>query len=129
MLPDNSLNYEKLVKQEVEADWTQQPEFVRLPHSKDIQEWVASDDISDLWNAMTHNQSNEFENRLLEFDRDWPLVRCCQYIMATMLSEPRASHVVIFTHAAWNLVDHGLVPNDLAALQVHRMLRTHLSEW
>jgi hypothetical protein len=129
MLPDGSLSYEKFVKQEVEADWTQQPEFIRLPHSKDIQEWVTSDDISDLWNTMTHNQSNEFENRLLEFDGDWPLVRCCQYIMATMLSEPRASHVVIFAHAAWNLVDHGLLPHDLTGLQVHRMLRKHLSEW
>ena len=129
LLPDDDFIYEKIVQQEIKADWTQKPEFIRLPHSKNIQGWVTSDDISDLWNTMTHDKSHEFENKLLEFDGDWPLVRCCQYIMATMLSEPRASHVVIFTHAAWKLVDYGLVPNDLAALQVHRMLRTHLSEW
>jgi len=129
ILPEDGLTFEKIAKQDVAADWAQKPEFIRLPHSNDIQEWVTSEDISDLWNTMTDDKSHEFESRLLEFDSDWPQVRCCQYIMATMLSEPRASHVIIFTHAAWNLVDHGLVSNDLAALQVHRMLRMHLSEW
>jgi hypothetical protein len=129
MASDEVLTYEKLVKKEVRSDWSQKPEFIRLPHTKTIQEWVESDDISDLWNTMTHEDSREFEGRLLEFDGDWPIVRCCQYIMATLLSEPRASHVMIFTHAAWNLVDHGLIPSDLVAIQVHRMLRKHLSEW
>ncbi|MFW9805477.1 MAG: hypothetical protein ACFFFK_01950 [Candidatus Thorarchaeota archaeon] len=129
MVPNESLSFEKMVKKEVQADWSQQPEFIRLPHTKDVQDWVNSDDISDLWNTMTHEKSSEFENRLLEFSSDWSLIRCCQYIMATLLSEPRASHVIIFTHAAWSLVDYDLIPNELAALQVHRMLRTHLSEW
>jgi hypothetical protein len=129
MLSDDVLTYDRVVKKEVPTDWTQHPEYIRLPHTKDIQDWVNSEDISDLWSVMTHENSREFESRLLEFDGDWPLVRCCQYIMSVLLSEPRASHVMIFTHAAWSLVDHGLIPNDLAALQVHRMLRKHLSEW
>ncbi|MGD9395039.1 MAG: hypothetical protein PVJ05_01280 [Candidatus Thorarchaeota archaeon] len=129
MVSDDSLTCEKILKKEVQADWNQQPELIRLPHTKGIEEWISSDDISELWNTMTHEKSSEFENRLVDFDGEWSLVRCCQYIMATLLSEPRASHVIIFTHAAWNLVDYGLVPNDLAALQVHRMLRKHLSEW
>ncbi|MFX1579654.1 MAG: hypothetical protein ACFFBJ_08385 [Promethearchaeota archaeon] len=129
MLPDDALIYDKIVKEKIQSDWSQQPEFLRLPHTKDIQEWVSSDDISDLWNTMTHEKSQEFEEKLLEFDGDWSLVRCCQYIMAILLSESRASHVIIFTHAAWNLVDDGLIPADLVALQVHRMLRSHLSEW
>ncbi|MFW9786790.1 MAG: hypothetical protein ACFFE2_13955 [Candidatus Thorarchaeota archaeon] len=129
LISDDDLSYEKMVKKEVEADWSHQPEMIRLPQSKTIREWITTDDISYLWSIMTHEKSKEFEKRLLEFDSDWPLVRCFQYIMSVLLSEPRASHVMIFTHAAWNLVDYGLVPNELVALQVHRMLRRHLSEW
>jgi hypothetical protein len=126
---EDELTFDKILKRDVKADWSQKPELIRLPHTKDIQEWVTTSDVSEMWKAMTHEKSSEFESRLLEFDGEWSLVRCCQYIMATLLSEPRASHVIIFTHAAWNLVDYGLIPSDLATLQVHRMLRKHLSEW
>jgi hypothetical protein len=129
MVSEDEMTVDKILKSDVDADWGQKPEIIRLPHTKDIEEWVATSDVSELWTAMTHEKSSVFENRLLEFDDKWSLVRCCQYIMATLLSEPRASHVMIFTHAAWNLVDYGLIPSDLATLQVHRMLRRHLSEW
>lgn len=129
MVSENSMTVEKLSKKDVDADWSQQPELIRLPHTKEIQDWVTTSDVSEIWNEMTHDKSSEFESKLLEFDSEWSIVRCCQYIMATLLSEPRASHVMIFTHAAWKLVDHDLIPSDLAALQVHRMLRKHLSEW
>lgn len=129
MASEDSLTVDKILKKKVEADWSQQPEIIRLPHTKDIQEWATTSDVSEMWNTMTHEKSSEFESRLLEFDGEWSLVRCCQYIMATLLSEPRASHVIIFTHAAWNLMDYGLIPSNLATLQVHRMLRKHLSEW
>jgi hypothetical protein len=126
---EGNLTFAKILKRDSEADWNQRPEPIRLPHTKDTLEWVATSDVSEIWTAMTHTQSSEFENKLMEFDDEWPLVRCCQYVMATLLSEPRASHGMIFTHAVWNLVDHGLVPSDLATLQVHRMLRKHLNEW
>ncbi len=129
IVSDGDLVYEKVVKKQVDTDWTQQPEIIRLPHTKDVQEWATSSDISEIWTTMTQEKSSEFENRIPEFDDEWQTVRCCQYIMAALLSEPRASHVMIFTQAAWSLVDHNLVPSDLAALQVHRMLRKHLSEW
>ncbi len=125
----DSMTVGKILKKDVEADWSQQPEVIRLPHTKDIQEWTTTSNVSDIWNAMTHAKSSEFEDRILEFDGEWSHVRVCQYIMATLLSEPRAAHVIIFTQAAWNLVDNGLIPSDLATLQVHRMLRKHLSEW
>ncbi len=129
MASENELVFDKILKRDSEADWSQHPEIIRLPHTKDIQEWVSTSDVSEMWNAMTHEKSSEFENKIADFDGEWSLVRCCQYIMATLLSEPRASHVMIFTHAAWNLVDYGLIPSDLVTLQVHRMLRKHLSEW
>jgi len=129
MASDDDLAYERVLKKNVGTDWIQQPDANRLPHTKPIQDWVTNNDFAKMWAAMTHKRSCEFENKLPEFDSEWQLVRCCQYIMAALLSEPRASHVMIFTHAAWSLVDHLLVPSDLAALQIHRMLRKHLSEW
>ena len=129
LLSDADLTYERIVNRDIDADWSQQPQAIRLPHTKSVQEWITTGDASEVWNTMTKDRSSEFESMLLEFDGVWSLVRCCQYIMSTILSEPRASHVMIFTHAAWNLVDFGLISNDLAALQVHRMLRNHLSEW
>jgi hypothetical protein len=129
MISENKMAIDEILKSGADADWVQRPELIRLPHTKEIEEWVATSDVSEIWNAMTHQKSSEFENRLLEFDDKLSLVRCCQYIIATLLSEPRASHGIIHTHAAWNLVDHELIPSDLATLQVHRMLRKHLSEW
>ena len=129
MASENELVFDKILKRDSNADWSQHPEIIRLPHTKDIQEWVSTNDVSEMWSVMTHEKSSEFENKIPDFDGERSLVRCCQYIMATLLSEPRASHVMIFTHAAWNLVDYGLIPSDLVTLQVHRMLRKHLSEW
>ncbi len=128
MAPVDELTFDEILKRETRTDWSQTPEMIRLPHTNEIQDWMTSD-ASDIWSAMTHESSSEFENRILEFDDQWPLVRCCQYVMAMLLSEPRAAHVIIFTHAAWSLVDYGLIPSDLATIQVHRMLRRHLSEW
>lgn len=127
--PDEDLTYEKIVKRDVKTDWIQQPQIISLPHTKSVQDWINTSDVSEIWKTMTHEKSSEFEGRLLEFEGNWSLVRCCQYIMSALLSEPRAAHVMIFTHAAWDLVDYNLIPNELAALQVHRMLRNHLREW
>ncbi len=124
----DELTFDEILKREASADRSQIPEPIRLPHTNEIQDWMIND-ISDIWSAMTHESSSEFENRILEFHDQFPLVRCCQYVMATLLSEPRAAHAIIFTHAAWSLVDYALIPNDLAMLQVHRMLRGHPSEW
>ena len=128
MIADENLTFDRILKREFDADWTQTPEFIRLPRTKEVQDWITAT-WSDLWTTMTHPEANKFERDLAEFKDEWSLVRCLQYVMAALLSEPRASHVMIFTHAAWNLTDYGLIPNDLAALQVHRMLRRHLSEW
>ncbi|MFW9974631.1 MAG: hypothetical protein ACFFDQ_05165 [Candidatus Thorarchaeota archaeon] len=129
MASDDDLVYEKVLKKQVGIDWSQQPEVNRLPHTNAVQDWITTGDFVEMWAAMTHEKSSEFEKRLLEFAAEWQHVRCCQYIMAALLSEPRAAHVIIFTHAAWSLVDFHLVPSELVALQVHRMLRKHLSEW
>ncbi|MFW9770267.1 MAG: hypothetical protein ACFFEM_15730, partial [Candidatus Thorarchaeota archaeon] len=85
---------------------------------------------SGFWTKMTHTKSVEFEKAIPDIsDNDWSLVRTLQYLMSTLLGNPGSTHVIIFTQSVWNLVDRGLVPQDIAALQVHRMLRRYLSDW
>ena len=79
---------------------------------------------------MVHTKSDEFEKAITELkNEDWSLVRTFQYLMSTLLGKPGSTHVIIFTQSVWNLVDHGLVPRDFAALQIHRMLRKYLHDW
>ena len=59
-------------------------------------------------------------------EEDIPLLRAAQYAISTINGDPRASHVMIFTHAVWSLYDHELISKELALLQVHRMLREYL---
>ena len=103
-------------------------ELFIVPHTKSFEDWLSSEP-SDLWSKMIHRESVEFENTISDLDDDWSLVRTLQYIMSTLLGKPGSTHVIIFAQSVWNLVDQGLVPRDLAALQVHRMLRRYLSDW
>jgi hypothetical protein len=118
------LDTKKLIENEKGTDWEKIPSRIDLPHSDDVREWL---DISDYWSAMMNLNSNIFEQLVSGIDEtEWPVVRAAQYAMASVNGEPRASHVILFAHAAWSLVDKGLVPQSLAALQVHRMVRQYL---
>ncbi|MFW9982280.1 MAG: hypothetical protein ACFFE3_10250 [Candidatus Thorarchaeota archaeon] len=129
ILPKEKLSIESIVKKKSEYNWNQEPVPIRLPHTKAVVEWI-SNDPSGLWGKMTNRESSEFEKTITEFsDDDWSLVRTFQYLMSTLLGNPESTHVVIFTQSVWNLFDKGLVPQDLAALQVHRMLRRYLYDW
>ena len=126
ILPERKITFESILKKKTEGDWDQQPELIRLPHTESVNEWLSSES-SGLWTKMMHAKSNEFEKTIMELnDDDWPLVRTFQYLMSTLLGNPNSTHVIIFTQSAWNLVDYGIVPQDLATLQVHRMLRKYL---
>ena len=129
ILPERKITFESILKMKTECDWDQQPELIRLPQTKNVEEWLSSES-SGLWAKMMHAKSNEFEKTIMELnDDDWPLVRTFQYLMSTLLGNPNSTHVIIFTQSEWNLVDYGLVPQDLATLQVHRMLRKYLYDW
>ncbi|UCE11645.1 MAG: hypothetical protein JSW61_06855 [Candidatus Thorarchaeota archaeon] len=118
------LDARKLSVSENGTDWKEIPSRIDLPHSDDVREWL---DVSEYWGAMMNLESNVFEQLVPSIDEsEWPVIRAAQYAMASINGEPRASHVMLFTHAAWSLADKGLVPQSLAALQVHRMLRQYL---
>ena len=77
---------------------------------------------------MINRKSAVFEKMIPEFEKDtWTIVRSLQYAMAATLGDIEDAHPLIFTQSVWGLVDNGLIPENIAILQVHRMLRTHLS--
>ncbi|MFW9793082.1 MAG: hypothetical protein ACFFEE_02170, partial [Candidatus Thorarchaeota archaeon] len=129
ILPIEKISFESVFEEKSRTNWDQEPVAIRLPHTKSVEEWLSSEP-SGLWVRMIHKDSAEFEKAINELsDDDWPIVRTFQYLMSTLLGNPGSTHVIIFTQSVWNLVDQSLVPQDLAALQVHRMLRKYLYDW
>jgi len=129
IVSEDKLTFDSVSKKKGKDDWDHEPELMRLPHTKSVEEWL-SNESTGIWSKMIHKESSEFEVSIsgLE-DEDWSFVRTFQYLMSTLLGEHGSTHVIIFTQSVWHLVDFGLVPRDLAALQVHRMLRQYLSDW
>ncbi|MFW9808083.1 MAG: hypothetical protein ACFFE6_01775 [Candidatus Thorarchaeota archaeon] len=127
--PKEKISFDIILEKKSENDWDQEPVAIRLPHTKSVEDWL-SNEPSGLWTKMIHKESAVFERAITQLnDEDWPLVRTFQYLMSTLLGNPGSTHVIIFTQSVWNLVDYGLVPQDLATLQVHRMLRKYLYDW
>ena len=126
LLKAEQLDVKKLVRKKQGTDWENKPSHIDLPHSEQVREWVTRV-LADYWAPMMDWKSSTFEDLIPGLKKkDWPLVRAAQYIMSALNGHPRASHVIIYTHAVWSLTDHDLVPNDIAALQTHRMLRQYL---
>jgi hypothetical protein len=123
--PPETTNLADLVKKTSGTDWPEQPTYLRLPDSSEARDWLQ--DNVEWWGDMMDSSSSAFESLIPSLkEEEFQLVRASQYAMSTINGTYGASHVVIFTHAVWSLVDHKLVPVDLAALQVHRMLREYL---
>jgi hypothetical protein len=122
------MTFDSILRKKAPNDWEEQPVPMRLPHTKSVEEWLTGES-SGIWTKMIHKNSTEFENSISKLDDDLSLVRTQQYLMSTLLGKPGSTHMIIFTQSVWNLFDYGLVPQDLAALQVHRMLRKYLSDW
>jgi hypothetical protein len=129
MLSEEKMTLKSVIKKKTDSDWEQEPVAILLPNTKSVEDWLSSDS-SGLWSKMIHVKVDEFEKVITELDDDdWAYVRMFQYLMSTLLGDPGSTHVIIFTQSVWSLVDYGLVPQDLAALQVHRMLRKYLYDW
>lgn len=117
---------EQLIKKNSGPDWLNPPVEIGLPTTKKVKEWIVTD-YNDIWNAMFDRKSAVFEKMLPELNKEsWSTVRALQYAMAALCGDIEASHPLIFTQSVWSLVDNGLVSKEIAALQVHRMLRTNL---
>jgi hypothetical protein len=120
------LTVEHLIEKTSGKDWLVPPVEISLPSSKKVKDCIASD-YSELWNAMFDRKSEVFEKMILDLDKDsWSIVRALQYAMAALNGDMEASHPMIFTQSVWGLVDNKLVSEDIAALQIHRMLRDNL---
>ena len=121
------LTVEQLIERNSGQDWLAPPVEIGLPTSKTVREWIVSE-YSELWNAMINRKSAVFEKMIPELDKDsWSIVRALQYAMAAISGDMDASHPLIFTQSVWSLVDNGLVSENVAMLQVHRMLRATLN--
>ena len=122
----SQLEVEAVMKKRPGTDWEHLPSGIDLPDSGKVRLWLVKN-ASDYWDRMLDLKSEVFESSIPKIPKkDWPIIRAAQYAMPTVNGVPPASHVTIFTHAAWSLVDYGLVSNELAALQVHRMHREYL---
>ena len=120
------LTTEYLIEKSSGQDWLAPPRSISLPTSKKISEWIDAE-YSDLWTAMVNRKSAIFEEMIPSIEQESiPQVRALQYALAALNGDVEASHPLIFTQSVWGLVDNGLIPEDLAALQVHKMLRATL---
>ncbi|TFH09173.1 MAG: hypothetical protein E4H14_04950 [Candidatus Thorarchaeota archaeon] len=120
------LTVEHLIGKNSGQDWLAPPEGISLPTSKKVGEWIDAD-YNEQWNAMIDRKSADFENMIPELNKDsWSIVRALQYTMAAIYGDIEDAHPLIFTQAVWSLVDNSLIPENIAMLQVHRMLRAYL---
>ncbi|TFF92408.1 hypothetical protein EU545_01065 [Candidatus Thorarchaeota archaeon] len=125
-LEEDDMSVEMLIENGSGTDWEDTPNKILAPHSGPLKTWLEKN-IADYWNAMLAKDSKSFETKLPDIgNEDWSLVRAAQYAMSALNGRVSASHVMIFAHATWNLSDLGMIPENLAALQTHRMLRQYL---
>jgi len=126
ILKKTQLKTKNLITKRDGTDWESVPSEINLPSSEKVRSWF-SDNYSEVWNAMLDLKSSTFENTILTLkEDDFSLVRAAQYALCTLYGRPKSSHIMIYTQGVWGLTDYGLVPQDLAALQVHRMIREYL---
>jgi hypothetical protein len=121
------LSLEVLGRKSNGTDWDVAPTEIGLPSSKKVRDWISMEH-GEVWSAMFDSKSSVFEDLLLDTTKqDWSAIRAMQYAFAAISGDMEASHPVIFTHSVWGLVDNGLIPEPLAALQVHRGLREQMN--
>ncbi|MFW9957814.1 MAG: hypothetical protein ACFFCT_07075 [Candidatus Odinarchaeota archaeon] len=121
-------SFENIVKKLSGVDWSVLPTEISLPSSRKVSDWFITEH-GDLWDSMHNLTSSAFENMIMDSAKqDWPIIRAMQYTMAAIRGDIEEPHPLIFTQAVWGLVDNGLVPESLAALQVHRLLREQMKD-
>ncbi len=126
VLPSTQLEIKKVITSKRGPDWDSTPSKIELPLSEPTRAWFA-ENLSEIWSAMIDLKASTFEEMIPKLQKkDWGLIRAAQYAFSALYGRTKSSHIMIFTQAAWNLVDIGLVPEALAALQIHRMVREYL---
>ncbi len=122
----SDLSTKSLIDEKTGTDWDSIPSVITLPNSETTRDWF-SENLSDIWKPMLDLKSSSFETLIPTLKKkEWNMVRAAQYAMASLYGSSKSSHIIIFTQSTWNLVDMGIIPEGLAALQVHRMVRGYL---
>jgi hypothetical protein len=125
---EDKIDIESLMDENVGTDWDSSPTQIELPHAQRVREWL-SVNTNGYWERMTDLKSEVFEVSIPRItDEEWKFIRTSQYAMCSLYGTNTDSHIIIFTQAIWSLVDMGLIPRTLAALQCHRMLRQYLKD-
>ncbi len=125
-MDEDELQTTALLETRTGTDWDERPSEIITPNGGQVRAWF-EENLSDYWNAMMDLEASTFEQHVQNVKKEeWPLIQSAQYAMASINGAPRASHVIIYTHSLWDLVEKNLIEPDLAALQVHRMLREYL---
>jgi len=123
-----NFSLDNLVKRQAGTEWRVLPTEISLPSSRKVSEWFSAEH-SDLWDSMYSFKSSTFENMIMDSTtQEWPIIRAMQYAMAAITGDMEAAHPLIFTQSVWGLADNGLIPDFLAALQVHRLLREQMKD-
>ncbi|TFG12549.1 hypothetical protein EU537_08995 [Candidatus Thorarchaeota archaeon] len=123
---EDDLNIAAILKGKSGTDWAKKPSEIITPNAGQVRAWF-EDNRFDYWSAMMDLKSSTFEQQVQNIKaEEWPLIQSAQYAMASINGAPGASHVIIYTHSVWDLVEKDLIEPELAALQVHRMLREYL---
>jgi hypothetical protein len=126
ILKKTQLKAKKLITDRKGTDWDSVPSEINLPSSEKVQTWL-SENFAEAWNAMLDLKSVTFESIIPTLKKDdFSLVRAAQYTLSCLYGHPNSSHIMIYTQGVWGLADMGLIPQNLAALQVHRMVREYL---
>ncbi|MHA2423280.1 MAG: hypothetical protein ACXAEF_00700 [Candidatus Thorarchaeota archaeon] len=126
ILKKTQLKVKKLILDRNGTDWDSIPNELKLPSSNKVRTWL-TENHSEVWNAMLDLESATFEGMIPSLKKDdFTLVRAAQYALCSLYGNPNSSHIMIYTQGVWGLVDMGLIPQDLAMLQVHRMVREYL---
>ncbi|MHA1905693.1 MAG: hypothetical protein ACW98Y_00190 [Candidatus Thorarchaeota archaeon] len=126
ILKKTQLKAKKLVVDRKGTDWASVPSEIDIPSSEKVRTWL-SENCSDVWKGMLDLESATFENMISSLKKDdFDLVRAAQYALCSLYGQLNSSHIMIFTQGVWGLADMKLIPQDLAALQVHRMVREYL---
>ncbi|MDF1540496.1 MAG: hypothetical protein P1Q69_16490 [Candidatus Thorarchaeota archaeon] len=126
ILKKTHLKTKNLIAERKGSDWESVPSAITLPSSENVHNWL-SENFSEAWNAMRDLKSSTFEGMIPSLKKDdYNLVRAAQYALCSLYGRPNSSHIMIYTQGVWGFVDMGLISQDVAALQVHRMVREYL---
>ena len=108
-MENDELKISALLETKTGTDWSQKPSEIITPNAGQVRAWF-EENLSEYWNAMKDLKSSTFEQHVQNIKtKEWALIQSAQYAMASINGAPGASHVMIYTHSVWDLVEKGQI--------------------